>query len=76
MRIKTIQTSNKNFILKYFRCRDGKRTNKNGHFPHKLKYVRHAIMALKIARDVTSGGPHGSQTFAFCIQVNGNDTVF
>ena len=26
MRIKTIQTSNKNFILKYFRCRDGKRT--------------------------------------------------
>ena len=23
---KTIQTSNKNFILKYFRCRDGKRT--------------------------------------------------
>ena len=29
MRIKTIQTSNKNFILKYFRCRDGKRTNKN-----------------------------------------------
>ena len=48
----------------------------NGHFPHKLKYVRHAIMALQIARDVTSGGPHGSQTFAFCIQVNGNDTVF
>ena len=26
MRIKTIQTSNKNVILKYFRCRDGKRT--------------------------------------------------
>ena len=26
MHIKTIQTSNKNFILKYFRCRDGKRT--------------------------------------------------
>ena len=26
MRIKTNQTSNKNFILKYFRCRDGKRT--------------------------------------------------
>ena len=25
-RIKTYQTSNKNFILKYFRCRDGKRT--------------------------------------------------
>ena len=24
--LKTIQTSNKNFILKYFRCRDGKRT--------------------------------------------------
>ena len=29
MRIKTIQTSNKNYILKYFICRDGKRTNKN-----------------------------------------------
>ena len=26
MRIKKMQTSNKNFILKYFRCRDGKRT--------------------------------------------------
>ena len=26
MCIKTTQTSNKNFILKYFRCRDGKRT--------------------------------------------------
>ena len=25
MRMKTIQTSNKNFILKYFRCRDGKK---------------------------------------------------
>ena len=26
MRIKTIHTSNENFVLKYFRCRDGKRT--------------------------------------------------
>ena len=26
MHIKTMQISNKNFILKYFRCRDGKRT--------------------------------------------------
>ena len=26
MRIKTIQTGNKNCILKHFRCRDGKRT--------------------------------------------------
>ena len=26
MHVKTIHTSNKNFILKYFRCRDGKRT--------------------------------------------------